>query len=98
MIKCNACHEPLGSNKDCEQCLKYLIELGTKAIDENKARQAQNEAQRWLNEVSSVPKKLVGNVRLLVDMIGAYFRGEYTVVPWLPIAACAFALIYVVSP
>ena len=102
MANCDACDMPLGSNKDCEACLKYLITRGTGEVDEEKAKRAHTDAQRWLLEdAAAVPKKLsklVANVRLLVDMVGAYFTRQYTVVPWLTIAACAFALIYVVSP
>ena len=102
MADCDVCHMPLGSNKDCEACLKHLITRGTNEIDEERAKRAHTDAQRWLLEdAAAVPKKLsklVANVRLLVDMVGAYFTRQYTVVPWLTIAACAFALIYVVSP
>lgn len=38
------------------------------------------------------------DIRLMMDMVGDYWRGDYRAVPWKSIAAVAGALLYVLNP
>ena len=98
MNECPKCGQPLGSNKDCEECLKYLIQRGADTLDEKSAQQVEQKAREWLEEHrKSVPSKLVNLVRLFSNMIGDYFKGNYKQVPWRTIATAAFAVLYAIN-
>lgn len=99
MDKCKGCGKPLGSNKDCNECLEYLVKYGSESIDENGAKRAESDAQEWLRKRGkTAPEKLFNSVKLLAEMISDYFTGKYKEVPWSVIAQTAFALVYVIIP
>ena len=63
MNECTKCGQPLGSNKDCEECLKFLIEKGTDNLDKQSAQKAEEKAREWLEEHrKSAPSKLLNLV------------------------------------
>lgn len=43
-------------------------------------------------------RRLSGDIRILFRMLGDYFNGNYTRVPWRTIAFVTFTLGYVISP
>jgi uncharacterized membrane protein YkvA (DUF1232 family) len=96
---CKDCGKALGSNQECEACLKYLVERGTKDMDEEKARSALARGRKWMDEKGKkAPRILFRRVTLLLEMLGDYFGGTYKEIPWTTIAATAFAVVYVVNP
>ncbi|WP_166261868.1 YkvA family protein [Marinobacter salicampi] len=47
---------------------------------------------------SSRLNRFLTDIRLMFDMVGDYWKGNYRAVPWLSIAAIAGALLYVFNP
>jgi len=99
MNQCKKCGQPLGSNKDCEECLRYLIEQGREEVSEDDAIEAVQKYEDWRDQRGkSAPEKLLHQVEILVRMIKDYISGAYREIPWKTIAAVVFAIIYVINP
>jgi uncharacterized membrane protein YkvA (DUF1232 family) len=99
MSNCECCNRPLGSSKDCEECVRYVVDHGALKLDANIAREAPGRAEKWLVGPGRLaPRNVIGPLKLLIDLVGAYFRGQYTTIPWTTIAVCSFAIFYVVDP
>jgi len=98
-MNCKRCGKPAGSNKNCHQCLQYIIDEEAASVDETKARETASSAEQWLGQAGqSAPTKLFNTVKLLVSLVQEYVRGTYREIPWPTIVAITAALIYVVSP
>jgi uncharacterized membrane protein YkvA (DUF1232 family) len=98
MENCRKCEKPLGSSADCEECLHFLVEKGKETVNEESARRAESDAERWLAARGrSAPRRLLSLAELLVSLLRDYLKGEYKVVPWSSIAAVAFSTIYIVN-
>ena len=96
--KCKVCGQPLGSNKDCDECLNYLIEKGAKEVDEPMAERAELDARKWMEtRGKKAPSTLFNLVKLFSEMISDYFKGKYKQVPWRTIATAAFAVLYAIN-
>ncbi|MBW2147771.1 MAG: DUF1232 domain-containing protein [Deltaproteobacteria bacterium] len=99
MEKCKACGKPLGSNKDCEECLTYLIERGKEDVDEESADRAASDGEEWLRKRGkSAPQKLIALVKLFIEIVRDYRNGSYKKIPWDTVLFIVVAIIYVVNP
>jgi len=99
MSACQECGKPLGSNKDCDACLEFIIEMGAEEMDEEAGKRTETDARKWLEgRGKSAPEKLFKTVQLLVSMIRDYFTRDYTQMPWGTVAMVAFTLAYVINP
>lgn len=98
MGNCKKCGEPLGSSAECSECLEFLVERGKETIDQDGARRAESDAEKWLAARGrSAPQKLLSLAELLALLLRDYLKGEYKVVPWSSIATAAFSILYVVN-
>lgn len=96
---CGACGRPHGQGKDCEECLRRVIERDAEKINDQKAKEAKVKADKWLkSHGKSAPAKLLNGVKLLAAIMRDYFKGDYKQVPWTTITLVAAAILYIVNP
>ena len=97
--KCGTCGKTFGTNKDCNDCLRHLVEQGSADLDEAAAQKASVDAEVWLEKKRKLaPKMLLRQVGLLVRVIRDFFSGGYKEIPWATVASLAFAVTYAVIP
>jgi uncharacterized membrane protein YkvA (DUF1232 family) len=93
------CGKPLGSNKDCQACLDYMIKVGAQDVNEEKAKNAIAATTEWLKtKGAALPGQLFQQVKLLLELLKDFYKGVYKDVPWASIAAIVFAILYAVNP
>lgn len=98
MANCESCGRPLGSNPECEQCRRYLTEMGAQDMDEEKARRAAEEIDDWAEgRGKSAPFELIRKVVELGAMVRDWFAGRYRKAPWRTIAMAGFAVLYAIN-
>lgn len=84
-----------------EAKIKRVMEKGTKKISEKDVERVVEKKEEFEKKLKSVPGKLgkmVNQLKLLFELIAAYWNGGYREIPFISIAAAAFAVAYFVSP
>lgn len=69
-------------------------------VDRNSLETLLGEQQRIEQKVKSSGRlsRFSTDIRLMMDMLQDYWRGNYRAIPWKSIAAIAGALVYVLNP
>jgi len=77
-----------------------FIKNGSKSINSEDVKNVIDRAEELKGKVfnSSILKRFIDDVKLLLSLIKDYWSGAYKEIPWWCIAAVAFTLLYVLSP
>ena len=69
-----------------------------KELDVEKIVQRKKEIDDKIRGVPGKFGKMVNQVRLLFEMVGDYWKGDYRAVPWETVAMAVGAIVYFLSP
>jgi len=99
-VLCGDCGELLGTNRDCESCMEYLVTRGKDTINEDDAEKVVGDFEKWQKKSGKkAPTTLFEDAYSLYEMLRDSLNGSYShKLPWKTIAGCAFALIYLINP
>ena len=89
-------------NKEQEALAKKKFEDDIKNVDSDDVDYASKKGKTKIDELDknppSVLMKVWNDLKLMINLIIDYVKGDYTNVPWNTIAAITGAIIYFVSP
>ena len=89
-------------NKEQEALAKKKFEEDIKNVDSDDVNYASKKGKTKIDELDknppSVLMKVWNDLKLMINLIIDYVKGDYTNVPWNTIAAITGAIIYFVSP
>ena len=89
-------------NKEQEALAKKKLEDDIKNVDSDDVDYASKKGKTKIDELDknppSVLMKVWNDLKLMINLIIDYVKGDYTNVPWNTIAAITGAIIYFVSP
>ena len=78
------------------------FEEDIKNVDNDDVEYAAKKGQKKINDMDKNPPspllKMWNDIKLMLELLKAYIKGEYRETPWDTIAAIAGAIIYFVSP
>lgn len=77
-----------------------FIKKGAASVNDEDVKKVMDEAEAIKEKVikSSILKRFLNDVKLLISMVRDYWSGRYRDVTWWVIAAIVFTLLYVLSP
>lgn len=84
-----------------EATLKKTLETGSKKVSEKDVERVVKKKEEFEKKLKGVPGKfgkMVNQLKLLFELIAAYWNGEYKEIPFVSIAMAVFAVVYFVSP
>ena len=89
-------------NKEQEALAKKKFEEDIKNIDSDDVDYASKKGKTKIDEMDTNPPsvlmKVWNDLKLMINLIKDYAKGDYKDVPWKTIAAITGAIIYFVSP
>ncbi len=80
---------------------KRELEEGAKRMSEKDVERVLERKKEFEEKLKGVPgrlTKMVNQLGLLFELIGAYWKGDYREIPWMSIATAVFAVIYFMWP
>jgi len=99
--KCNACGKVIGSNGNCEECLKFKLETDASNMSESEVADKRQQAEDFLRKppwyAKFMPQTLLNRFILLVRLLADATHGRADI-PWTSLVMVAATVAYVVSP
>jgi uncharacterized membrane protein YkvA (DUF1232 family) len=92
---------PAGRSRVDERVARRTLYSAAAEVEERDVAELVERASEIDRKLESVPGRLrrtVRQVRLLFELIGDFWRGDYRKVPWLAITMAAAAVIYFLNP
>ena len=92
----------MGISKEQEEKARKQYYEDIKDVDDTDVEYASKKGNKKLDQLDSNPpgalSKLWNDIKLMVNLITDYVKGDYTDVPWRVIAAITGAIVYFASP
>ncbi|MEZ8253111.1 YkvA family protein [Vibrio splendidus] len=92
----------MGISKEQEEKARKQFYEDIKDVDDTDVEYASKKGNKKLDQLDSNPpgalSKLWNDIKLMVNLITDYVKGDYTDVPWRVIAAITGAIVYFASP
>ncbi|EGQ9819110.1 DUF1232 domain-containing protein [Vibrio parahaemolyticus] len=92
----------MGISKEQEEKARKQFYEDIKDVDDADVEYASKKGNKKLDQLDSNPpgalSKLWNDIKLMVNLITDYVKGDYTEVPWRVIAAITGAIVYFASP
>ncbi|MDF4647327.1 YkvA family protein [Vibrio parahaemolyticus] len=92
----------MGISKEQEEKARKQFYEDIKDVDDADVEYASKKGNKKLDQLDNNPpgalSKLWNDIKLMVNLITDYVKGDYTEVPWRVIAAITGAIVYFVSP
>ncbi|MBE3659008.1 hypothetical protein BOO92_20285 [Vibrio navarrensis] len=92
----------MGISKEQEEKARKQFYEDIKDVDDADVEYASKKGNKKLEQLDSNPpgalSKLWNDIKLMVNLITDYVKGDYTEVPWRVIAAITGAIVYFASP
>lgn len=89
-------------SKEQEEKARKQFYEDIKDVDDTDVEYASKKGNKKLDQLDSNPpgalSKLWNDIKLMVNLITDYVKGDYTDVPWRVIAAITGAIVYFASP
>ncbi len=81
--------------------LREEMEKGTKKLSPDDIEDLLHKKEKFYEKTRKTPgsfSKMINQLKLLFEMIMAYWNQEYREIPWSTIAASLFAVLYFITP
>ncbi|HIF5954411.1 TPA: YkvA family protein [Vibrio parahaemolyticus] len=92
----------MGISKEQEEKARKQFYEDIKDVDDADVEYASKKGNKKLDQLDNNPpgalSKLWNDIKLMVNRITDYVKGDYTEVPWRVIAAITGAIVYFASP
>ncbi|MCW4441071.1 YkvA family protein [Vibrio splendidus] len=92
----------MGISKEQEEKARKQFYEDIKDVDDTDVEYASKKGNKKLDQLDSNPpgalSKLWNDIKLMMNLITDYVKGDYTDVPWRVIAAITGAIVYFASP